>query len=65
MLESLNDYLSLAVMVIFCVIGFVLLVSFLHGSHTSKSKKKKDRYYAFWKDISNGRNENDDDLFFL
>ncbi|MEE8807094.1 MAG: hypothetical protein SOI44_01590 [Lactimicrobium sp.] len=65
MLESLNDYLSLAVMLVFCVIGIVLLVSFLHSTSKNRSTNRKESYFAFWKDISDGRDEKDDDLFYF
>lgn len=61
MLESLSDYLSLFVLVLFIFIGFYQIFSMSDKNHRKKAQEREEKYYSFLTDLSEDDANTDDD----
>ena len=62
MLESLSDYLSLFVLVLFTFIGFYQIFSMSDKNHRKKAQEREEKYYSFLTDL-NEDDANTDDAY--
>ena len=59
MLESLSDYLSLFVLVLFTFIGFYQIFSMSDKNH--RKQEREEKYYSFLTDLNEDDANTDDD----
>ena len=61
MLESLSDYLSLFVLVLFTFIGFYQIFYMSDKNHRKKAQEREEKYYSFLTDLNEDDANTDDD----
>lgn len=59
MIESINDFLNIAVTFAFCVVGFYYLYKVSARHHEVKLKKREDMYYRYYDSVSDDARDDD------
>lgn len=65
MVESISDFLSIAVTVAFCIAGIIALYDASAKHHEANLKRHEELYYRYYDAVSNDSSDDDDDgLYF-
>lgn len=62
MLESLSDYLSLAVLFFFLLAGIYAFYVVSDSNHSKNVKERENRYYEFLNEMEDDTEDGDDDF---
>lgn len=61
MIETMGDVLSIGVMAVICLMGIYILFIVYDKHHDQAVKAREEAYYAFYEDMVEGQDDQNDD----